>query len=152
MDLSKFSFGATSAVTSCLALLIGLNQLEVSKIGIIGALLVIAFADNIADSLGMHIYAESKSRTHTKLSTLSNYATRLGISLVIIALVMALPLDYAIAASVVYGLAVIAVLSYLIAKSYRMDTGHVVAEHLIVTGLVLVASHLIGSSIRTILT
>ncbi len=148
MDLSRFSFGATSAVTSCLALLIGLNQLAVSKIGIIGALLVIAFADNIADSLGMHIYSESKSRAHTKLSTLSNYMTRLAISLVIIALVVILPLDYAIAASVVYGLGVIAVLSYLIAKSYRMDTGRVVAEHLIVTGLVLVASQLIGVSIK----
>ncbi len=150
MDLSRFSFGATSAVTSSLALLIGLNQLEVPKLGILGALLVIAFADNIADSLGMHIYAESKSKSHTRLSTISNYLTRLGISLLMIAFVVALPLDYAIAVSVVFGLAVIAVLSYLIAKSYGMDTNRVVAEHLIVTGLVLVASQLIGSSIKAL--
>jgi uncharacterized membrane protein len=150
MDLSRFSFGATSAVTSCLALLIGLNSLAVSKLGIIGALLVIAFADNIADSLGVHIYAESKSRTHTNVSTISNYLTRLGISLLMIVFVVLLPLMDAIIVSVVFGLLVIAILSYLIARSYRMDSTRLVVEHLIVTGLVLVASQLIGSSIRAL--
>ena len=55
-DLSKISFGATAAVTSCLALMIGLIQLGVSSRGLVGALLVIGLADNIADSLGIHIY------------------------------------------------------------------------------------------------
>jgi hypothetical protein len=149
-DLSRFSFGATSAVTSSLALMIGLEQLGVSKLGIIGALLVIAFADNIADSLGMHIYAESKSKGHTKLNTITNYMTRLGITLLLIALVVTLPLAYAIAVSIVISLAILAVLSYLIAKNHGLDPVHTVAEHLIVAGLVMVASQLVGSSIRAL--
>lgn len=150
-DLSKFSFGATSAVTSSLALMIGLNPLGVPKLGIIGALLVIAFADNIADSLGMHIYAESKSKGHAKLNTVTNYLTRLGITLLMIAFVVVLPLPYAIAASIIFGLVVMAVLSYLIAKTHNMNPAQVVAEHLTVTILILVASQLIGSSISALL-
>lgn len=150
MDLSKFSFGATSAVTSSLALMIGLNQLEVSKLGIIGALLVIAFADNIADSLGMHIYAESKSKGHPKLNTITNYLTRAGITLLPIAFVLALPMPYAIATSIVLGMAIIAVLSYFIAKTHHLSPSRVIAEHLAVTLLVLVASQLVGSSIRAL--
>jgi hypothetical protein len=149
-DLSRFSFGATSAVTSSLALMIGLNQLAVSKLGIIGALLVIAFADNIADSLGMHIYAESKSKNHTNLNTISNYLTRLGITLLLIGFVVALPLPYAIAASIIFGLIVMAALSYLIAKSHGMNPSRVVAEHLIVSVSILMASQLIGSAIRAL--
>lgn len=148
-DLSRFSFGATSAVTSSMALLVGLNQLEVSKVGIIGALLVIAFADNIADSLGMHIYSESKTKGHPKLDTLVNYLTRVIITLIPILLVIALPLQYAIIASVIYGLAVLSILSYLIAVSHKLDPVRAVAEHLIVGVLVVALSQLIGTVIHT---
>ena len=149
-DLSRFSFGATSAVTGSLALMIGLNQLAVSKLGIIGALLVIAFADNFADSLGMHIYAESKSKSHTRVNTITNFFTRLIITLILAVFVVALPLSYAVAISIVFGLIVIAVLSYLIAKSHGLDPRRVVAEHLIVTILIVLASQFIGSTIRAL--
>ena len=150
MDLSKFSFGATSAVTSSLALLIGLNQLGVSKLGIIGALLVIAFADNLADSLGMHIYAESRSKGQTKLNTIMNYFTRLGLTLLLIIFVVALPMPYAMAASIILSLAVLAVLSYFIAKSHNLNPTRSVANHLAVTVLVMIASQFIGSTIKAL--
>jgi len=148
-DLSRYSFGATSAVTSSLALMIGLNQLGISKLGIIGALLVIAFADNIADSLGMHIYAESKSKSHTKLNTLTNFITRVSITLIFIGIVIVFPLSYAIVASIILSLIVLAALSYLIAISHGLNPGRVVVEHLAIAILVMVASQLIGSVIRT---
>ncbi len=149
-DLSRFSFGATSAITGSLALMIGLDQLAVSKLGIIGALLVLAISDNIADSLGMHIYAESKSKDHTHVNTLTNYLTRLVVALILVVFVVVLPLTYAIAASLVFSLMVIGVLSYLIAKSHGMNPSRVVAEHLIVLILVVFASQVIGSSIRAL--
>lgn len=147
-DLSRFSFGATSAVTSSLALIVGLNQLEVPRIGLIGGLLVLGFADNIADALGMHIYSESKSRSHTKLNTAENYITRAGITLLFAAFVLLLPFQYALAASVITGIAVIALLSYFIAVEHGLKVGRTVAEHLVVTALVLVVSQLVGASIR----
>ena len=151
LDLSKFSFGATSAITSSLALMIGLNQLDISQIGLIGALLVLGLADNIADALGMHIYSESKSKAHTKLSTATNYLTRLAITLVVITFVIFLPISYAILAAIITGMAVLAILSYFIAKNHGFDPGRTVAEHLAVAGLVLIVSQLIGASIKSLL-
>lgn len=149
-NLSRFSFGATSAVTSCLALMIGLNQLGVSGIGMIGALLVLGLADNIADSLGVHVYSKSKSKNYTIADTVTNYLTRLGITIVPIAFVVFLPMGYAIIASVAVGLTIIAALSYFIAKAHKLDPYRTVAEHLIVAVLVLIVSQIIGSSIKTL--
>ncbi|MCX6769260.1 MAG: hypothetical protein NT051_01120 [Candidatus Micrarchaeota archaeon] len=151
-DLSKFSFGATSAVTSSLALMVGLTQLDVSKVGLIGALLVIGLADNIADTLGLHIYSESKSKVQTKrFNSATNYLTRLGITLLLIAFVVFLPFPYALMASIITGLLVIALLSYFIAKEQGLDARRTVIEHLAVTALVLIVSQLVGSSIREML-
>ena len=147
-DLGRFSFGATSAVTSSLALMTGLSQLDVSKTGMIGALLILGLADNIADALGMHIYSESKSRSHTKLNTATNYLTRLGITLLLIVFVVLLPFEYALAASVIAGMLVIALLSYFIAAEHGLDARRAVAEHLAVTALVLIVSQLVGFSIH----
>lgn len=147
-DLSKISFGATAAVTSCLALMIGLIQLGVSSRGLVGALLVIGLADNIADSLGIHVYSESRTKAYSTLNTLTNYFTRFGITLVFIAFVLFLPVPYAIAASVILGLAVIAVLSYFIAKSRGINPHGAVAEHLVIAALVLVVSLIVGASIK----
>jgi VIT1/CCC1 family predicted Fe2+/Mn2+ transporter len=149
-DLSKFSFGATSAVTSSLALMVGLNQLGVSGVGMIGALLVIGLADNIADSLGMHIYSESRLKNHTKLNTITNYLTRLAITLLLIAFVIFLPITYAIIASVIIGLIVLTILSYFIAKAHKLNPYRNVAEHLAVAVLALIVGQLIGSSIKVL--
>ena len=148
-DLSRFSFGATSAVTSSLALMVGLSQLDVSRMGLIGALLVLGLADNIADALGIHIYSESKSKTHSKLNTATNYLTRLGITLLMIIFVVLLPFQYALLASILTGLVVIAVLSYFIAEEHGIDPRRAVVEHLAVAALVLIVSRLVGSTIRS---
>ena len=52
-DPSKFSFGATSSTVTSLVIIFGLLTSTNPRAAVIGALLVIAVADNIADSLGM---------------------------------------------------------------------------------------------------
>jgi len=56
---TKFSFGATSAIVTCLAFIIGLSKSGNPQLSIVGSLLVIAITDNISDTLGIHIYQES---------------------------------------------------------------------------------------------
>ncbi len=151
IDLSKVSFGATGAVTSCLALMIGLTQIGVTKNGLLGALLVVGLADNIADSLGIHVYSESRVKGYSHLHTITNYATRACVTLAFIAFVFFLPLQAALAASVAVGLSVIAALSYFIAKTHGIVPGRAVAEHVVIAVLVLIVSLLVGSSIRALL-
>lgn len=57
---TRFSFGATSAIITNLGIITGLDTMTNPKLSIIGALLVIALADNLSDSFGIHIYQESE--------------------------------------------------------------------------------------------
>jgi len=58
--LTKYSFGASSAIITCLAFIIGLSHSSNPRLSIVGSLLVIAIADNISDSLGIHIFQECR--------------------------------------------------------------------------------------------
>lgn len=69
-DPNKFSFGATSSTITSLGIIFGLLTSGNPKASVIGSLLVVAVADNIADSLGIHIYREStatKKREHSNV-------------------------------------------------------------------------------------
>ena len=82
-DPSKFSFGATSSTVTSLGIIFGLLTSGNPKASVIGSLLVIAVADNIADSLGIHIYRESTAtkKDNPRMFTIENFLTRFGITL-----------------------------------------------------------------------
>jgi len=89
---TKFSFGMTSATVTDLALIVGLNQTPNAKMSIIAAILIIALADNISDSLGIHIFQESecKEQKEVWISTSTNFITRILVSLTFMLLVILL--------------------------------------------------------------
>jgi len=148
-DLSRFSFGITSAIVTSLALMIGLNQTHDPKTSIVGALLLIAIADNIADSLGIHIYRESVPGTESnpRVNTISNFATRLGVMMLFVAAVLLLPLTLAIVLSVAAGLALLTVLSYYIAHNQKTSVPRSIVQHLGIAMVVIVLSHFLGQQI-----
>ena len=57
---NKFLFGSTSAIITNLALVVGLEASINAKLNIVASILVIAIADNISDTLGIHIYRRSR--------------------------------------------------------------------------------------------
>jgi len=74
--LYRYIFGATTAIITNMGLVAGLHFGSHAKINIIGSILVIAVADNISDTLGIHIYQESE-KVSTKeiwLSTLTIFS------------------------------------------------------------------------------
>jgi VIT1/CCC1 family predicted Fe2+/Mn2+ transporter len=149
LDLSRFSFGITSAIVTSLALMIGLNQTKDPRTSIVGALLLIAIADNIADSLGIHIYRESVPGTegNPNVNTISNFATRLGVMMLFVAAVLLLPLTLAIALSVAAGLALLVVLSYYIALNQKTSVPMSIVQHLGIAIVVIILSHFLGQAI-----
>ena len=146
---TKFSFGATSAIITNLGLITGLDTLAHPKISIISGILVIALADNIADSFGIHIYQESEciNEREVWLSTLTNFLTRVFVSATFILLVAALPINLAVICSIVWGMALLAVMSYTIAKKRNVSVFKALFEHLAIATFVIIASHLIGKTI-----
>jgi hypothetical protein len=51
---NKFLFGRTAAIITNLGLVVGLFSSLNAKVNIIGSILIIAIADNISDTLGIH--------------------------------------------------------------------------------------------------
>jgi VIT1/CCC1 family predicted Fe2+/Mn2+ transporter len=118
------------------------------KIIIISALLVLAIADNISDSFGIHIYRESQSITNKSLiNTLSNFLTRLAVTLVFILLVLFLPLQYAILSAVIIGLSLLSILSYQIAINQKTNPYLAVFQHVGVAAIVIIVSYFLGQMI-----
>ncbi len=143
--LTRFSFGATSAIVTGLAFIVSLSGGPDPRNSIIGSLLVFAVADNVADSLGIHVFQESdlKDKAAVNTSTVSNFATRLGMILSFCALVYLLPIQLAVLACAVWGVSVLVVLSYLIAKEQKARVSTAIAQHLAVAFLVMGGSLLL---------
>jgi hypothetical protein len=151
-DPSKFSFGATSSTVTSLGIIFGLLTSGNPKASIIGSLLVIAVADNIADSLGIHIYRESTAtkEENTRMFTISNFVTRFGITFTFVALFAVLPIEYASWSCMAIGLGILVFLSYLIGVQRKTSTIREVLIHLGIAIPVIVISHFLGQLIFTL--
>ena len=148
-DPSKFSFGATSSTVTSLGIIFGLLSSGNPKASVIGSLLVIAVADNIADSLGIHIYRETTAtkKENTRMFTISNFITRFGITLTFVVLFAFLPIDYAATFCVVIGFGILVFLSYLIGVQRKTSAIKEVFIHLGIAIPVIIISHFLGQLI-----
>jgi len=110
---------------------------------------VIAIADNIADSLGIHVYRESTAPApeNTKIFTISNFITRFAITLTFVLLFAFLPLEYAAVSCVVLGLAILCFLSYIISVRHKTNAFREILIHLGVAVPVIIISHFVGQLI-----
>jgi vacuolar iron transporter family protein len=152
-DPSKFSFGATSSTVTSLGIVFGLLTSGNPKASVIGSLLVIAVADNIADSLGIHIYRESTAtkKENTRMFTISNFTTRFGITLTFVAFFVFLPIDYAATLCTIIGLGILIFLSYLIGVQRKTSVTKEILIHVGIAVPVIVISHFLGQLIFTLL-
>lgn len=149
ININKFSIGATAAITTSMGLIAGLTQGEAAKTSIVTGLLIIAVADNISDSLGIHIYKESEGASKDDINshTYGNFIVRLFLAFTFILIVLLFPSHAALIVSSIWGLVLLAILSYLIAKSKKANPFVEVVWHLLVALIVIVGSKLLGNLI-----
>ena len=113
-------FGATSGVITTIGLIVGLNSGTKSITAVLGGILVIAVADAMSDALGIHLAEEADPATthdHVWSATIMTFVTKFVFSISFAVPLLLLPLDSAVMVSVGWGMLVIAVLSYLLARS-----------------------------------
>ncbi|XOB40895.1 MAG: hypothetical protein ACKKMW_02400 [Candidatus Nealsonbacteria bacterium] len=147
------SFGLTSGIITTLGLMVGLNSGTHSQIIVMTGILVIAIADAFSDALGIHISEESDNNISTKEvweSTVSTFLSKFIVALTFIVPVLLFELFLAIIISVIWGLLLIAILSFYIAKQQNQKPCLVILEHLFITILVIIATYYIGNWINTI--
>ncbi len=140
-------FGATSGVITTIGLITGLNAGTHSMAAVIGGIFVIAVADAMSDALGIHLAEEADPNAtthHIWSATISTFVNKFVFALSFAVPLLLLPLDQAVIASLLWGMLVIVVLSYFLARAQNVSPVLIVAEHLGIAILVVVLSHLIG--------
>lgn len=140
-------FGATSGVITTLGLITGLNAGTHSITAVLGGIFVIAVADAMSDALGIHLAEEADpnaTTSHVWSATISTFLNKFIFALSFAVPLLLLPLDQAVIASLVWGMLVIVVLSYFLARAQKESIVLIVGEHLGIAILVVVFSHLIG--------
>ena len=143
-----FCFGLTSAIITTLGLMVGLHSGTHSRLAVLGGILTIAVADAFSDALGIHISEESENR-HTRKeiwsSTVSTFISKLFFALTFVVPVLLLPqLLTAIFVNIAWGLSLLAILSFFIAKWSKAKTWEVVCEHVGIALAVIVLTHFVG--------
>jgi len=147
------SFGLTSGVITTLGLMVGLHAGTHSKLIVLGGILTIAIADAFSDALGIHISEESENAHTGKqiwASTVATFLSKFLFALTFLLPVILLELSTAILVGVAWGLSVLSLLSYNIARSQRKRPGKVIAEHLLIALMVIVATHFVGHWVSAI--
>ncbi len=142
-----FSFGLTSGIITTLGLMVGLHSGTNSKLAVIGGVLTIAIADAFSDALGIHVAEESENKHTVKEiweSTISTFFFKFLFALTFIVPVLLFGLATAIVVSIIWGLSMLSVLSFTMAKEQKEKPLKVVAEHLIIAMVVIVITHCVG--------
>jgi len=147
----RFVFGATTAIITNLGLIMALFHTTNPKLNIIGSILAVALADNISDSLGIHIHQETE-RLKTRevwISTVTNFGARLLVSLIFVLVIYLFPLFPATVALTTLGMVLLSVISYFVAISRNRNPYHAVFEHISIAIFVITASHIVGQWIES---
>ena len=146
VKINRISFGGTAAIVTSMALITGLNAVNAGKATIVSALLIAAIADNLTDSLSVHIYQESErlERREAFLGTMSNFVTRFTVCLSFVLIVMQWQGRAAAVAGIAWGMSLLAALTYVIARERKAGVLSEIAKHLVVASMVLFVSQAVG--------
>jgi hypothetical protein len=149
-DLRRLSFGAPAAIVTSMALIVGLDAATAAKAAIVGSLLVIGLADNLTDSLSVHIYQEAERLAHRQAlhTTAANYVARLTVTASFVLLVLLLPARAAEFAAVAWGVFLLSGLSYMLARARHVSATDEIFKHAGVALGVIVMSKAIGLLIQ----
>lgn len=150
IDLRAISFGSPAAIVTSMALIVGLDAATATRVAVVGSLLITGIADNLTDSLSVHIYQEAERLPGRQAlrTTIANYAARLAVSGSFIGLFLLLPTWLAIKLCVLWGFCLLSGLSYLLAKTRRVAVISEIYKHAGVAAVVILISRIIGMSIR----
>ncbi len=147
------SFGLTSGIITTLGLMVGLNSGTHSKMVVLGGILTIAIADALSDGMGIHVSEESENK-HTRKeiweATFSTFFSKLIFALTFTIPIFLTNLQTAIVISVIWGLSVLILISYRLAREQKTKPAGVIFEHLVIALVVIIITNLIGNWISSL--
>lgn len=148
-----FSFGLTSGVITTLGIMVGLNASTHSKMVILGGIISIAIADAFSDALGIHVSVESEAKYSQKQiwgATLSTFLAKFIFALSFIIPILIFSNSTAIIIGGIWGILLLSIYSFFLAKRQKIKPYKVIAEHLIIAVLVIIITQIVGQWINKI--
>ncbi len=146
-------FGLTSGIITTLGLIVGLNEGTHSKKIVLGGILLIAIADALSDALGIHVSEEAGSKQITDKqiweSTFSTVFFKFLFALTFAVPLLLFELSLAIIISLIWGLFLLIVFSYTIAKTRGEKPLKAILEHIAIAAFVVIITYLVGTWIAT---
>ncbi len=150
--ITGITFGLTSAVITTMGLMVGLHSGTRSTMVVLGGIVTIAIADAFSDALGIHIAEEAKNiydSTHIWVSTLATFLAKFLFAMTFAVPVLLFSLDLAVVISLAWGLAVLSILSYVMARVQREPPWKIVGEHVLIAVVVVIITHGVGRWVAT---
>lgn len=147
MELRKFSFGGPAAIVTGMGLIAGFDAATLAKPTIVISLLLFGIADNLTDSLSVHIYQESERLAEREAfrTTVANFFARFSVCITFIVILLLLPSSTAILVSMMWGFILLSVLSYFLARTRGVGAVSEILKHCAVAVAVIAISRAIGA-------
>jgi vacuolar iron transporter family protein len=154
IKIKNISFGVISAIMTGLAIIIGLSNSVNAKINIITALLILAIADNLSDSFGINVHEESNyiPSGNTRKIVVNNFIVRLLTCLVLVIIVLVFPMNLVILISIIFGIVMLILLSYFIAKNKKINPFKTISRYLILAIIIMLLGFLFREIISKVVT
>lgn len=144
--LTSLSYGGTAAIVTSMSLVVGLDTAMGSRAALVSSLLVVALADNLSDSLAIHMYQEAERLAPRRAlrSTLLNFVVRLLVATTFVVQGWLLPSGLLVPVTLGWGFLLLGVLTALIARERGIAVGPEIGKHLTTAAAVLALSRVIA--------
>ena len=147
------TFGLTSGAITTLGLMVGLNSGTHLRSVVMGGIVTIAIADAFSDALGIHISEEAEN-IHTSReiweATIATFLSKFLFALTFLVPLIIFELQPAVIVSIIWGILILTVLSYLIARQQGAHPLKVIFEHLFIAAAVIFISCITGGWVARI--
>jgi VIT1/CCC1 family predicted Fe2+/Mn2+ transporter len=115
---------------------------------------VIAVSDAMSDAMGIHLSEEAdpeSTRAHIWAATLWTFIAKFVVSISFSLPLLWMPLKPAVIVGIAWGLIIITVMSYLLARLQQAPVWRAIGEHLAIALVVIAVSHYVGIFTRSVL-
>lgn len=148
---SGLGFGATSGIITPLGLIVGLYSGTQSMAIIVGGILTIAIADAFSDALGVHVSKEADRGYSIKEvweATLVTFFSKFLFALMFVVPFLLFHVWTATVFSVLWGMTLLAIFSYFIAKTRNGNPWWAIGEHVGIGVFVVVITYYLPTLIK----
>ena len=147
-------FGITSGVITTLGMIVGMDAITHSLRAVLGGIVLIAIADALSDSLGIHISSESQSHaTHRQIwtATAATFFSKLILASSFIFPFLFWSIQTAIYISIAWGIFVLVAYNIRLSRLTNEKPIKVISEHLLIAAVVVLISSNLGSLIERLI-